>query len=115
MGSLRVWRISRNFRPWGFVLSACTSFSFRNRRLATFRSRRVRYLADSGLSGIYNHTNTATMMLGKPSTRNSNRHADIGLFDPIFVISHARLLANEVASGAAEMKRPVRKASSSRL
>lgn len=34
---------------------------------------------------------------------------------PAFVISQARLLAKLVASGAAEMKRPVRKASSSLL
>lgn len=32
----------------------------------------------------------------------------------ILVMSHAKLLAKEIASGAAEMKSPVRKANSSR-
>jgi len=83
--------------------------------LATFCSLLERYLADSGLSGIYIHTNTATIILGNPSTRNSKRQAEIGTFVPILEISHAKLLAKDMANGAAEMKRPVRKASSSRL
>ena len=55
------------------------------------------------------------MILGKPSTRKSSRQEAMGIFVPILVMNHAKLLANEVASGAAEMKRPVRKANSSRL
>jgi hypothetical protein len=39
----------------------------------------------------------------------------IGLFSLSFTIAHARLLANDVAKGAAEMNSPVRVASSSRL
>lgn len=64
---------------------------------------------------MYKKTKTETMILGKPSTRKSSRHEAMGIFVPILVMSHAKLLANEVASGAAEMKRPVRKANSSRL
>ena len=61
------------------------------------------------------NTKTETTILGKPSTRKSSRHEAMGIFVPVLMMSHARLLANEVASGAAEMKRPVRKANSSRL
>ena len=64
---------------------------------------------------MYKNTKTEMMILGKPSTRKISRHEAMGIFVPILVMSHAKLLANEVASGAAEMKRPVRKASSSRL
>lgn len=38
----------------------------------------------------------------------------MGMFADALVISHAKLLANEVARGAAEMKSPVLNASSSR-
>ncbi len=54
-------------------------------------------------------------MLGEPSTRNSSLQAAIGMCSPAFVISHARLLAKLVASGAAEMNSPVRSANSSLL
>ena len=64
---------------------------------------------------MYKKTKTETTILGKPSTRKSSRHEAMGIFVPSLVMSHARLLANEVASGAAEMKRPVRNANSSRL
>ena len=69
----------------------------------------------SGLSGIWYQASTATMMLGEPSTRKSRRQGEIGMPAPAFVMSQARLLAKLVARGAAEMKGPVRKASSSRL
>lgn len=68
-----------------------------------------------GLSGIRYHANIATMILGDPSTKNKTLHAEIWTWFTTFVISHARLLANEVARGAADIKRPVQKASSSRL
>ena len=55
------------------------------------------------------------MILGKPSTRKSIRHGVIAICCEIFVITQARLAANEVASGAAEMNNPVLKASSSLL
>ena len=55
------------------------------------------------------------MILGDPSTKNKILHAEIWTWFATFVISQARLLANEVARGAADIKRPVRKASSSRL
>ena len=64
---------------------------------------------------MYRNTKTETMILGNPSSRKSNRHGEIGVFVPILVMTHAKLLANDVANGAAEMKRPVLKASSSRL
>ena len=64
---------------------------------------------------MYKNTNTETMILGNPSNRKSNRHDAIGIFVPILAMAHAKLLANEVANGAAEMKSPVRKASSSLL
>ena len=45
------------------------------------------------------------MILGKPSTRNNRRQSAIGIPVPTLVITQARLLANDVASGAAEMNR----------
>lgn len=44
-------------------------------------------------------------MLGKPSTRNNKRQSAIGRRFPILVITQAKLLANDVASGAAEINR----------
>ena len=64
---------------------------------------------------MYRETKIETMILGKPSTRNSKRQTAIGIRLPVLVITQAKLLANDVASGAAEMNRPVLKASSSRL
>ena len=90
-------------------------FSVRSRSCATLRSLGVRYRALWGLSGMFRNTKTETMILGKPSTRKSSRHEAMGIPVPILVMTHAKLLANEVASGAAEMKRPVLKANSSRL
>ena len=43
------------------------------------------------------------------------RHGVIAMCCETFVIAQARLAANEVASGAAEMNRPVLRASSSLL
>ena len=37
------------------------------------------------------------------------------MWDESLIMAHANVLANDVASGAAEMKRPVRRASSERL
>ena len=54
---------------------------------------------------MYRNTKTETMMLGKPSTRNNKRQSAIGIRFPILVITQAKLLANDVASGAAEMNR----------
>ena len=45
------------------------------------------------------------MILGKPSTRNNRRQSAIGMRVPTLVIIQAKLLANDVASGAAEMNR----------
>ena len=64
---------------------------------------------------MYKKTKTETIILGKPSTRKSSRQEAMGILVPSLVMTHAKLLANEVASGAAEMKRPVLKANSSRL
>ena len=106
--------ISFHFKP--LLASAPESvFSLRSRSLATRRSLRLKYVALSGLSGMYKNTKIETMMLGNPSTRKRRRHAAMGSFDPTFVINHAMLLAKDVAKGAAEMKSPTLKASSSRL
>ena len=64
---------------------------------------------------MYRNTKIETMILGKPSTRNNKRQSAIGIRLPILVITQAKLLAKAVASGAAEMNRPVLNASSSRL
>ena len=45
------------------------------------------------------------IILGKPSTKNNKRQLAIGIRFPILVITQAKLLANDVASGAAEMNR----------
>lgn len=68
-----------------------------------------------GLSGMRCQAMTATSTLGKPSSKNSNRQRAIGLCLPSAMIAHASVLANDVANGAAEMKSPVLRASSSRL
>lgn len=57
----------------------------------------------------------ATTTEGKPSRRKRSRQDAMGMYCPSFTIRNARVLANEVAKGAADMKRPVRKASSERL
>ena len=64
---------------------------------------------------MYRNTKTETMILGKPSTRNNKRQSAIGIRFPIFVITHARLLAKEVASGAPDINIPVRAANSWRV
>jgi len=68
-----------------------------------------------GESGMEWKTTTATRMEGKPSRRKRSRQEAMGEWAPSFMMAHARVLANEVARGAAEMKSPVRRASSSRL
>lgn len=68
-----------------------------------------------GESGIICQAITATRTLGKPSRRKRRRQEAMGLCFPSAMIAHASVLAKEVASGAAEMKNPVRNASSSRL
>lgn len=86
-----------------------------NRNLATFLCRGVKKLAFPGESGINNQAKTAATKLGNPSIKNSERHGAIGILLLNSTIAHATLLANEVASGAADMKSAVRYASSSRL
>jgi len=113
-GSRIVLSISRTLRP-------CLpepdegSFSLRRRNLATFFSRFVRNLAVLGLSGMRRQAWTATRTLGKPSTRKRSRHLAMGDFSATSMMAHAKVLANDVASGAADMKNPVRRANSSRL
>ena len=86
-----------------------------NRNLATFLCRGVKKLAFPGESGINNQAKTAATKLGNPSIRNSDRHGAIGMLLLSFTINHAKLLAKEVARGAADMNSAVRYASSSRL
>ena len=64
---------------------------------------------------MYIHAKTATRTLGYPSIKKSNRHGAKELFSPSFVMAQPRLLAKEMARGAAEINSPVRRASSSRL
>ena len=78
------------------------------RTFATLRSRGVRYLAVEGESGITCQANTATMMLGKPSNRKRARQGSRGPCWESLTISQARVLAQLVARGAAEMKSPTR-------
>ena len=116
--SVKASRISRQSRPdlsVAITFSNPLALSPPSLARATFLSRRLRYLAESGVSGIWYHAAAAKTILGSPSTRNSNLQAAMGNRSPAFVISQARLPAKEVARGAAEMKRPVRRASSSRL
>lgn len=58
-----------------------------------------------GLFGIHRNTRNETIILGKPSTKNNKRQLAIGIRFAILVITQAKLLANDVASGAAEMNR----------
>lgn len=88
--------------PSGFDESLCW-FSSCSRSRATFRSLLLRYLAVSGESGMKYQAKTAVMMLGKPSNRNKARHGSIGPFSLSLTMTHARLLAKLVASGAAEI------------
>lgn len=90
------------------------SDSLRNRNTATSLCLLLNQRASPGLSGTNDHAQTATNKLGKPSIRNNNRQGAHGPPSPSFVINQASVLAKDVDSGAAEMKRPVRKASSSR-
>lgn len=114
--SINASRISRqsslDFLP---IIPCLESLSLPSLQRAMSFSRSLRNRAVSGVSGIWYHASMATMMLGNPSTRNKTLHAETWTWVATFVISQARLLANEVARGAADMKRPVRKASSSRL
>ena len=64
---------------------------------------------------MYRNTKTETTMLGNPSTRKSRHQSAIGTRFPTLVIIQVQLLANDVSSGVAEIKRPVLKASASRL
>ena len=63
------------------------------------------YLADPELSRSYRDTRTETTILGKPSTRNNKRQLAVAMRVPILEITQVKLLANGVASGAAEMNR----------
>ena len=78
------------------------------RSLATLRSRGVRYLTVEGESGMMCQATMPTMMLGKPSSKKSARQGSRGPCWDSLTISHARVLAQLVARGAAEMKRPTR-------
>ena len=100
---MRDFRISSHLKP--FSPASYPGRSLRSRDLATFCCLRVKYLAVPGRSGIYRNTRNETIILGKPSTKNNNRQLAIGIRFPILVITQAKLLANDVASGAAEMKR----------
>lgn len=68
-----------------------------------------------GESGMVCQTKMAMRMLGKPSRRKRRRHEAMGLLFPNLTIAHARVLANDVARGAADMKNPTLKAISSFL
>ena len=121
-GSMRAERTSRRERPEEGAEDEAVvvdlgrwAFSGRRRRRATFFWRGVRYRAVCGESGTMCHAARATMMEGNPSTRKSTRHGAMGLASPNLTMSHARLDAKELASGAAEMNMAVRKASSLRL
>lgn len=85
------------------------------RSCAIARCRGFRNEALPGVSGMTIQAKTATMMLGNPSTRKRVRQGAIGPLSLTRTMSQARLLAKDEARGAAEMKRPFRKASSSRL
>lgn len=80
----------------------------RSRSAATLRSRRVRYRAVLGESGMMYQAAMATMILGKPSTRKSARHGSTGPSCESLTITHARLLAKLVAKGAAAICIPTR-------
>lgn len=54
-------------------------------------------------------------MLGNPSRRNRRRQAVIGTWALSKSMKYPKLLANDVARGAADMNNPVRNANSSRL
>ena len=62
-------------------------------------------MAVPGFSGMYRKISNETLILGKPSIKNNKRQFAIGIRFPILVITQAKLLANDVASGAAEMNR----------
>ena len=54
---------------------------------------------------MYRNTRTETIILGKPSNKKNKRQFAIGVRFRILVITQAKLLVNDVASGAAEMNR----------
>ncbi len=114
--SINASRISRQSSLELLLIIPSLEFlSLLSLRRAILFSRWSRNLAMLGLSGIWYQAIIATTTLGNPSTRNKSLHDEIWTWFATFVTSHARLLANEVARGAADMKRPVRKANSSRL
>lgn len=78
------------------------------------RWRGVSQEMDPGPSGMKLNAHTATSMLGKPSRRKSSRHGLNGVWLASLVMSQASAPAKAEDSGLAEMKRPVRKASSCR-
>lgn len=88
--------------------------AFGKRSVAIWRSRGVRKKVVDGESGIMYQAQMATNKEGNPSIRNS---ALQGVMTWDFWLSntmpHARELAKELASGAAEIKMPTRYASSS--
>lgn len=81
MGSIRTARTSRIFRPEGLEAEEeeDEGVSLRRRRRATLRSRRVRYEAVWGESGMRDQAITEMTTEGKPSTRKRRRHGEIGL------------------------------------
>lgn len=83
--------------------------------LAILRSRRVSQVAEDGVSGIQSHTITLIKTAGKPSRRKRSLQLAMGRVSPNARIPAARVPAKEEASGAAAMKIPSLKASSSRL
>lgn len=105
-----VVRRSVRERRWVFLVVVVLGegSSCWRRSLAILRSREVRYLAVEGQSGMICQANMATMMLGKPSTRKRARQGSRGPCCDSFTMSQAKVLAQLVASGAAEMKRPTR-------
>jgi hypothetical protein len=100
-GSVRTARVSRRVPLGGEVVVVVVRFSCWRRRRATFFSRRVRYGAVWGESGMMCQARAAARTEGKPSIRKSRRQGAMGPDSASARISQAREEAKEVASGAA--------------
>lgn len=99
---------------WSVSSSSPWSFSWRSRKMATFRCRGVSHFAVPGPSGTKLNAQYATHMLGKPSRRNKSLQGSSETWLASLVISQASTPARAADKGAAEMNRPVRNASSRR-
>lgn len=101
-GSQKTATRSRPRRPEaGFAAAAGPERPSRRRSRATFFSRRVRYDAVWGESGMTCQATTEAMTEGKPSTRKSSRQGAMGPRSANPTMAHARVAAKLVARGAA--------------